>query len=236
MTSKTIKIIAREVIIFTIYLLITSGTLFIIWLNNYNKSKNEAEIIRSRIQLNRQLLASFIVNPEKGEVVDFTEVEDITPNFDSNKSKMIPSFEEFEFYNTVSQKYDIGTLSEFLIKIQYPKKRLALYNQLVHDRYDPGTYNQFLKKLGFVTSGSLLERKSTNIEEVMNAGPNKPIRAYLNRWINTYDKYLSEINVKSSMELTHLCIQLVFIFSLFFYPLRFLIIAIIWAIKILRAK
>jgi hypothetical protein len=87
MTQKIKKIIAREVIIFTIYLLVTSGTLFVIWLNNYNKSKLKDEFIEVRNKLYDQQFAIVdkVKHQNEGDLRAF-----IKPK------RRIPSLEELE--------------------------------------------------------------------------------------------------------------------------------------------
>lgn len=238
MTQKIKKIIAREVIIFTIYLLVTSGTLFVIWLNNYNKSKLKDEFIEVRNKLYDQQFAIVdkVKHQNEGDLRAFIKpkrripsLEELEgkPKFDPNKPyESLPDLDTVRIqresmYDKISERYDIGTLYEFMYKITIPEKRLILYNKLVSDGYSIGTFDQFEKKLGYAATGTM---------------KNRTIMAFLNRWIDIYDKSISEINVKSSTEVNHLFVQLIFIFLLVFYPLRFLVMAIIWALKTLRAK
>ncbi|MCX6244639.1 MAG: hypothetical protein NTU98_08025 [Bacteroidetes bacterium] len=208
MTPKIKKIIAREVIIVTIYLLVTSVTIFVIWLNNHNKEKytdgltghlNNLEGELSLLQVNYQ----FSLPAYK------------------QKERRIPSIGELNLYDSISNEYDIGTLSEFLDKIKIPDRRLVLYNKLFSDGYNLGTFAHFEQRLGF---------EPAKTQQYFSK------RAYLNRWITEYKANISAINIKSQTELSSLFLTLFIVFSIIFYPLRFLVISLIWAFKTLRTK
>jgi len=258
MTINSKKIIAKEIIIFTVFLIVTSFTLFIIWLNNYNKAKLKKEFVEvveklkcQQAQIPIRILPTFKeamglkpkfdpnkpysevpsleeieskskYNLKKGDVVDFTQVT-VLPDLDTFR------LQREYIYNSISNDYDIGTLSEFMAKIEFPEKRVALYNKLASDGYNISTFAQFEKKLGFIPIELLNTSKSDFINYHFKM-------SYLNRLINKYNIEISEISIKSRTDLTSCFLQSIIISFIFFYPLRFLILALMWALKTLGSK
>ena len=159
------------------------------------------------------------------------------PKFDPNKPyEELPSLEELEnagkqaaFYDKIKDKYDIGTLPEFLKALSSSENRNALYDQLVSDGFNLGTFDQFETKLGFVSMELLIASKNEIIKYHSRL-------AYLNKWINIYNEAISYINVMDSNELSRLFVKLTLFILAFLYPFRFLVTAIMWALRTLWSK
>jgi len=231
MTPKSKKIIAKEIIIFSLGLLILIGIIGSIWIYNRYKSKNKSELLAlidilkfQRDQFKLAEVSKEEVNPQKGDVVDFSKVEEL-PSLEDLEN----SGKQASFYDEIKDKYDIGTLPEFLERVSFSEKRKALYNQLISDGYNLGTFDQFSTKLGFVSGESLIASKNEIIKYHSKL-------TYLNKRINNYHEAISEINVMDSNELYSLFAKVTLILLIIIYPLRFLLIAILWALKTLRSK
>jgi hypothetical protein len=211
MTTRVKKIIATEVIIFTIYLFVTSGICLVIWLHTHNKLILKTDLKSTLDNLNGResiMEANWLLNNSYNPI-------------DEDGLPSLYEFERMGFYNEITKKYDIGTFSEFSKKIRVPDRRQLLYNRLTSDGYNFGSFVQFEKKLGFDPTKS-----SKYITQ----------KIYLNKWINIYSKYISAMSVYGEAELNSLLLRLILAFSIIFYPIRILGITLIWAFKTLRAK
>jgi len=131
MKQKTKKIIAKEILILSSILvlaLIIYGVLHL-WKNHKQETfKN-------------------IQNQEISLVKKIREREN---SFDAEYGVVVknPNTELRKLYETINEKYDVGTFDEYISKMYKPAKRKILY-QAVKKDYDLGTFEEFEESLGF---------------------------------------------------------------------------------------
>jgi len=251
MKPKIKKIIAKEILIFSIGFLLLVGIFSSIWIINRIKQKNKTELMHAIVALELQKHKLRI----QGGFDKYDEL------FDGITRKEI-------YDKLITDGYKVGTYSDFEKKISKSELRRILYDNLVKtneiQKLGIESFEQFENELGIVTAGSLLKSKKIppTFEEVMESKPKfDPTKPYveissidtlelydsksnrlntelwfLNKWINNYNQTISGIRIISPKELFHLSKQVISIILFILYPLRFFILAIFWALKILRSK
>lgn len=181
MKLKTKKVIAREFLYFIITILLS--TIIVVGFYAYNTillfkiNRLKKDVILYRAQYdslstpylykekNNKILFGSINDPKAGDVVDFSQVEVVSPqawnNVDSaqviNSSPDIstPVKKRKILYDALSKEYNIGTFEEFNRGMADPDIRKTFW-KTVNKKFDIGTFQEFENKIDirdiFITS------------------------------------------------------------------------------------
>lgn len=131
MKQKSKKIIAKEILILSSIIIISLITYGILHLWKNHKQETFEKLVEQEISL-------------------LNEIREKENKFDANYGRIVKNqnVELRKLYEKINQKYDVGTLDEYLEKMYKSEKRRILYDAVNKD-FDLGNFEEFEDNLEF---------------------------------------------------------------------------------------
>jgi len=208
------RIIAKEILVFVIFIILSiilSSSIYFINRNKISNIKKFDDYLKY-VQIEAKLIPKPI---------------DVFFNWEADLRH--PEKGRKGFYELISLKYDLGTYGEFLEKITYKENRQALYNA-ISPKYDVGTFEEFEVKLGYSANPMML-LKICN-ENNQRATFNK----FHSKWASIYNSIVLKTKVLSATEIEKTIFSICVFIFIILYPIRLLVFLSLWAIKVLKNK